>query len=238
MKKFWLLWVLFCAFLLAGCNNSSVVVPEVEESDITIEANEQTSEDYEWFLEIKGVWPEISLESEASEWSLVAVAYFEDHADHIFFPAWSRENLLTDTTDVLPWNTINFKWKAVFIDWAAWNHYYQVYDIETLAVEEYVDNAKIEDIVASYNFCETDEDCDWFDENCAFWRITLINSRFHDVSVDLMNRYGRDLDCIFVYQRPTQEIKSPLRKLQSSRPQRKVRFNQMVFDIKNKYEKN
>ena len=208
MKKFSLLWTFLCAILLAGCSNSSIVVlPGDEGSDASVGVNQQTFEAYEGVLEIKWVGPEVSLEPESPEWSLVTVAYFEDHTDHIFFPAGTRESLLQTKSDYLPWNTINFRWEAEFIDWAAWNHYYQVSSVESLAVESYVDNTKVEDIIASYNFCETDEDCDGFDENCAFWKITLFNKRFHDVSIDLMNRYGRVFDCIFIYQRPSEEIK-------------------------------
>lgn len=149
MKKFGLLCMCLCSLSLLWCNNTEINSDIVDQD---INNNEQlnvidtlNSELYEWILEIKWVWPEISFEPTVSEWTLVATQSFEDHTDHIFFLEWSRENLLTENSDILPWNTINFKGNVIFIDWAAWNHYYEVSSIDNLSINEYLTQDWIEE---------------------------------------------------------------------------------------------
>ena len=158
------LWILFIIASLTWCNNTA--------------NNENGWSNYKWELTIKWVWPEISMESTVEEWTLVLRWYFEDHTDHIFLKAWKWENFFESENEYLPWTKVKFEWYVVPLDAAAGNHYYDVVNVENIKVISFLDTTWVKDILETYNYCESDDDCAYFMWECPFGCFIPYNKKF------------------------------------------------------------
>lgn len=182
MKKTFWLWALLVSIVLAWCNS-----------------NQNWGSNYKWELVVQWVGPEISMESTVEEWTLVLRWSFEDHTDHIFLKAWTREDQFNSESEYLPWNTVKFKWYVTPLDWAAWNHYYDVVNIESLKVSGYPNVQGIKDILDSYSYCEQDSDCTYIAWSCPFWCYIAFNKKFWDIPSYILRQYFdlNDVECVY-----------------------------------------
>jgi len=145
--------------------------------------------EYEWNLKVQWVWPVVSLEPTVEEDTLVLRWDFEDHTDHVFVEKWMREQYFTMQDEYLPLNTVKFKWYVEFIDWAAWNHYYQVKEIETLKLHWYPSEQEIKSEIEAYNYCENDDDCELIAWECPFGCYIATNKQFSDTIWEIIFNY-------------------------------------------------
>jgi len=175
MKKITLIWLFCLAIALTGCNK-------------TINTQNGWS-NYEWELIIRWVGPEISMEPTVEEWTLVLRWSFEDHTDHVFLKKWVRESLFESESEYLPWITVKFKWYVEPLDAAAGNHYYDVINIEDLEVISNPDVHWVKDILDSYNFCETDNDCIYTYWDCPFGCYVPVNKDFIGIASKIIANY-------------------------------------------------
>ena len=167
------LWILFIIASLTWCNNTA--------------NNENGWSNYKWELTIKWVWPEISMESTVEEWTLVLRWYFEDHTDHIFLKAWKWENFFESENEYLPWTKVKFEWYVVPLDAAAGNHYYDVVNVENIKVISFLDTTWVKDILETYNYCESDDDCAYFMWECPFGCFIPYNKKFGEILINNLN---------------------------------------------------
>ena len=184
MKKVVLFWLLLWCLIFAWCNNQKLW---------------ENESFYEWDLIISGVWSEISFEPTVEEWTLVLKWNFEDHSDHVFFDEWIWEIYLREEPDYLPWNTLRFKWTVEAIDWAAGNHYYNVKTIDKLELVKYPNAGEIKEIFDSYNYCESDSDCEYFMWECPLWCYIPMNKKFIRVANNIVTNFinNREERCIY-----------------------------------------
>lgn len=189
MKRLTFIWLSLCCFLLIWCGQK-------------LWENESF---YEWELTIAWVWPKISFEPTVREWTLVLKWSFEDHSDHIFFNEWIWEIYLREQSDYLPWNTLKFKWIVESIDWAAGNHYYNVKTIDKLEIIKYPNTTEVKEMLDSYNYCESDSDCEYFGWECPLWCYIPINKKYTSTAQDIISNFTNNLgderciyDCIYM----------------------------------------
>ena len=159
---------------------------------------------YNWELIIAWVGPEISFEPTVQEWTLVLKWYFEYHSDHIFLPAGTWEDKFIDEAEYLPWNTVKFVWYVTPLDAAAWNHYYEVINVDTLKVIDYPSEEEVKDLLNSYNYCESDSDCGYIGDSSGygypFSCYIPLNKAFSDISNSIIHNYEahhEQCDCIY-----------------------------------------
>ena len=169
------LWALVIAASLTGCQNTT--------------NNENGWSNYKWELTIKWVWPEISMESTIEEWTLVLRWYFEDHTDHIFLKAWKWENFFESENEYLPWTKVKFEWYVLPLDAAAGNHYYDVVNVENIKVISFLDTTWVKEILETYNYCESDNDCTYFMWECPFGCYITYNKKFGEIPSKIMDNY-------------------------------------------------
>jgi len=169
------LWILFIAASLTWCSNTA--------------NNENGWSNYKWELIIKWVWPEISMESTVEEWTLVLRWYFEDHTDHIFLKAWKWENFFESENEYLPWTKVKFEWYVLPLDAAAGNHYYDVVNVENIKVISFLDTTWVKDILETYNYCESDDDCTYAMGECPFGCYITYNKKFGEIPSKIMDNY-------------------------------------------------
>lgn len=182
MKKFIILWVFLLCLLLTWCNNKN------------------GGPNYNQELYIAWVGPEISFEPTVDEWTLVLRKTFEDHSDHVFLPAGTWEDKFSDESEYLPWNTVKFVWYVTPLDAAAWNHYYEVVNVDTLDVVNYPNEEYVKDLLNSYNYCESDSDCGYFIWECPFWCYVPVNVKFINTASSIITNNMNHLDderCIY-----------------------------------------
>lgn len=184
MKKFYMFILLTCCIFVLWCGSQKLW------------ENERY---YIWELIIAWVWPEISFEPIVEEWTLVLKWNFEDHSDHVFFNEWMWEEYLNKNFDYLPWNTVKFKWVVEFLDWAAGNHYYNVKSINKLEIVEHPNTDKINKILDSYNYCESDSDCGYFMWECPLWCYIPLNIKYIDIASNIVANFVNHLDERCVY---------------------------------------
>lgn len=141
-------------------------------------------------MTVEWVFQDVENHVMAEEWTLVLNGYFDDHADHIYFPKWMREEYLKSENDYLPWNKIKFMWDLKEIDAWAWNHYYEVIDVYKMEVKWYPTKSDIEEIIDWYNFCETESDCIDFDPGCDFDCSISVNILYKDIASKIVNNYN------------------------------------------------
>jgi hypothetical protein len=183
MKRFMTLWIFLSCLFLFWCQNAQNGGPN-----------------YQWELTIAWVWPEISFEPTIEEWTLVLKWYFEDHSDHIFLPAGSWENYFNEESDYLPWNKVNFEWYVAPLDAAAWNHYYEVVNVDKIELISYPNADKIKEIFEWYNYCESDSDCGYFAWECPLWCYIPMNVKYIDIASNIVSNfvdYLWDERCIY-----------------------------------------
>lgn len=179
MKKFALIWWLTCVLLFAGCSNNFLNNTELKDWESLYNNN----------LTVAGVWPEISMEPTVDEGTLVLIWNYEDHTDHIFLQSGSRESHFNTESEYLPWNTVNFVWIVEEFDWAAGNHYFDVKKVELLRLKDNPDVEEIKWIIDSYNYCESDDDCELIAWECPFGCRIAINKNFRDTIWDIIYNY-------------------------------------------------
>jgi len=183
-------WVLCFFTVLTGCENKI--------------SDQNGGSNYEWELVIKWIGPEIAMEPTVDEWTLVLRWNFEDHTDHVFLRAWKWEDRFSNESEYLPWNTVKFKWYVNPLDWAAGNHYYDVINIEKIKVTSFLNSAWVKEILDSYNYCESDNDCAYIIWECPFGCFIPLNKAFVWVAWDILNRYfeinGKNCvyDCVYM----------------------------------------
>ncbi len=172
MKKLMTLWMFLLCLFLFWCQNTQNGGPN-----------------YQWELTIAWVWPEISFEPAVEEWTLVIKWYFEDHSDHIFLPAGTREDKFTEQSDYLPWNKLKFEWYVTAFDAAAWNHYYEVVNVGKLELVSYPNVDEIKNLFEWYNYCERDSDCWYFIWECPLGCYIPLNVRYIDVASYIVSNF-------------------------------------------------
>jgi len=184
MKKLMTLWVFLLCLFLFWCQNAQNGGPN-----------------YQWELTIAWVWPEISFESTVEDGTLVLKWYFEDHSDHIFLTAGSWENYLNKESDYLPWNKIKFEWYVTPLDAAAWNHYYEVVNVDKLELISYPNADEVKNLFEWYNYCEKDSDCWYFIWECPLGCYIPLNVKYIDVAskitTNFVNHLWEDERCVY-----------------------------------------
>ena len=185
MKKLTLLWLFPCCVIFAWC------VQKLWENE----------SNYDWDLVIAWVWPETSFESTVEEWTLVLKWYFEDHSDHIFLPAGSWENYFNEKSDYLPWNKVKFEWYVTSLDAAAWNHYYEVVNVDKFELISYPIADEVKSLFEWYNYCEKDSDCGYFVGECPLGCYIPLNVKYIDVAsritTNFVNHLWDDKRCVY-----------------------------------------
>ena len=189
MKRFMTLWIFLSCLFLFWCQNAQNGGPN-----------------YQWELTIAWVWPEISFEPTVEEWTLVLKWYFEDHSDHIFLPAGSWENYFNEESDYLPWNKVKFEWYLTPLDAAAWNHYYEVVNVDKLELISYPNADEVKNLFEWYNYCEKDSDCWYFVWECPLGCYIPLNVKYIDVASNLVTNFVNHLwdderciyDCLYM----------------------------------------
>ena len=184
MKKIALFWLFLWCIIFSGC------------------IKQQSWESWEFYAEnliIKWVGPEISFEPTVEWWTLVLGRTFEDMSVHVFLSEWMWEKYLKNESDYLPWNEVTFKWTVEAIDSAAGNHYYNVKTIDKLELVKYPDADKIKEIFDSYNYCESDSDCEYFMGECPLWCYIPMNKKFIDVANNIVTNFinNREERCVY-----------------------------------------
>ena len=177
MKKFALFWLFLACLIFAGCGHN-------------LWENESF---YEWDLIIAGVWHEISFEPTVEEWTLVLKWYFEDHSDHIFLPVGSWENYFNEESDYLPWNKVRFEWYLAPLDAAAWNHYYEVVNVEKLELINYPNADEVKSLFEWFNYCEKDSDCWYFVGECPLGCYIPLNVKYIGVASNIVTNFVNHL---------------------------------------------
>ena len=184
MKRFMTLWIFLSCLFLFWCQNA-----------------QNGGLNYQWELTIAWVWPEISFESTVEDGTLVLKWYFEDHSDHIFLTAGSWENYLNKEFDYLPWNKIKFEWYVTPLDAAAWNHYYEVVNVDKLELISYPNADEVKNLFEWYNYCEKDSDCWYFIWECPLGCYIPLNVKYIDVAskitTNFVNHLWDDERCIY-----------------------------------------
>ncbi len=178
MKKLIGFLSLLPLLILSWCgmkNNPSL--PSDTANTWTIVSNTPDTTDYSGELILAGVWPEISFESTVSQDTLVLKKTFEDHADHVFFPANIRKTLNIQS-DLIPWNHFQFAWKVKALDAAAWNHYYEVVVIDSLTKIASPSKDEVLTLIENYNYCEKDSDCSSTYGKCPLPCHIAFNAKF------------------------------------------------------------
>ena len=176
MKKLITLWVFLSCLFLFWCQNAQNGGPN-----------------YQWELTIAWVWPEITFDSTVEEWTLVLKWYFEDHSDHIFLPAGSRENYFNEESDYLPWNKVKFEWYVTPLDAAAWNHYYEVANVDKLELIKYPNADEVKSLFEWFNYCEKDSDCGYFVWECPLGCYIPLNIKYIDVASNIVSNFVKHL---------------------------------------------
>lgn len=177
MKKLVLFWLFLTCLVFAGCGQK-------------LWENESF---YEWDLIIAGVWPEISFEPTVEEWTLVLKWYFEDHSDHIFLPVGSWENYFNEESEYLPWNKVRFEWYLAPLDAAAWNHYYEVVNVEKLELINYPNADEVKSFFEWFNYCEKDSDCWYFVGECPLGCYIPLNVKYIGVASNIVTNFVNHL---------------------------------------------
>lgn len=167
--------VLVISVSLSGCNKKL--------------NNQNGWPNYEWELVIQWVGPEIAMEPTVEEWTLVLRWNFEYHTDHVFLKEWTWEPFFESENEYLPWNTVKFKWYVTALDAAAWNHYYEVVNVDELKLIANPDVNDIKEILESYNYCEIDDDCVYSMWECPFGCFVAFNKKFGDIPTQIMDNY-------------------------------------------------
>ena len=171
MKKFALLSLFLWCFFFAWCGNQELWEGEGF---------------YEWELIFAWKWPEITFEPTVDEWTVVMKWYFEDHSDHVFLDyniLFEKYPMKMPELFYTPWNVVKFKWVVKALDWAAGNHYYEVKSIDKLELVRYPNIDEIKEIFDSYNYCESDSDCEYIVWKCPFGCYIPVNKSFINVSI-------------------------------------------------------
>ena len=180
MKKLALLWLFLSCLIFSGCGQK-------------LWENESV---YKWELVVAWVWPEISFEPTVGDWTLVLKKTFEDHSDHLFLD----NSLFFEMKDkyikcVLwcefrdPWSVVKFKWIVESIDWAAGNHYYNVKSIDKLELVRRAEADEIKGIFESYNYCESDDDCEYFMWECPLWCYIPMNKKYINEARNIVSSF-------------------------------------------------
>ena len=151
---------------------------------------------YEWELIVAWVGPEISFEPTADEWTLVLEKTFEDHSDHLFLDNSLFFKMKDKYTKCIlwcefrnPWSVVKFKWIVETIDWAAGNHYYNVKSIDKLELVRRAEANEIKIIFESYNYCESDDDCEYFVWECPLWCYIPINKKYINEAKSIVSNF-------------------------------------------------
>lgn len=203
MKKISVFLLVCFLLMLWWCKNSQ----NLDFNEDNLQENQQVNkvgDSYSWNLVIAGIWPDISFEPTVDGDTLVLKWYFEDHTDHIYFHKWQRESLLNKDTDYLPWTHVYFEWDVEFVDWAAWNHYYDVVNVSSFDITQYPEVEEINEIIESYNYCELDSDCYFGQSECPFWCYLKINKKFSWIAKSMIDSYLSRIEekcvysCIYV----------------------------------------
>lgn len=185
MKKFALFWLFLACLIFAGCGQK-------------LWENESF---YEWDLIIAWVWPEISFESTVEEWTLVLKWYFEDHSDHVFLPAGSWEIYFNEESEYLPWNKVRFEWYLAPLDAAAWNHYYEVVNVEKLELINYPNADEVKSLFEWFNYCEKDSDCGYFIWECPLGCYIPVNVKYikiaSSIATNFVDHLWDDERCVY-----------------------------------------
>ena len=176
MKKFMIVWIFLLCLLLVWCKNAQNGGPN-----------------YQWELTIAWVWPEISFEPTVEEWTLVLKWYFEDHSDHIFLHADNWEKYFNEEFDYLPWNKIKFEWYVTPLDAAAWNHYYEVVNVDMLELVNYPNADEVKNLFEWYNYCEKDSDCWYFMWECPLGCYIPLNVKYIDIASNIVTNFVNHL---------------------------------------------
>ncbi len=157
---------------------------------------------YEWELVFAWKWPEITFEPTISDNTIVLKWSFEDHSDHLFLDYnlfFKEYPMKTPELFYLPWNVVKFKWVVEAIDWAAGNHYYNVKNIDMLELVRHPSADEIKEIFDSYNYCESDDDCEFLGWECPLWCYFPMNKKFIQESRWILNYFVNHLEDRCVY---------------------------------------
>ena len=188
MKKIAFLCLFLCCFVFSWCINQKLW---------------ENESFYEWELIFAWKWPEITFESTVDEGTVVMKWYFEDHSDHIFLDyniLFEKYPMKMPELFYTPWNVVKFKWVVKALDSAAGNHYYQVKSIDKLELVRYPNIDEINEIFDSYNYCESDSDCEYIVWKCPFGCYIPVNKSFINVSNLIINNYymnNQEEKCVY-----------------------------------------
>jgi len=182
MKKLTVLWVfmLWCV-LLSGCNSKEEAAPVAD-----IETNEIFYEN-----ELVVEW----VSSAETDWWVLGDGYlvlrktFEDHSDVVMIAKGIWEPYFESENDYLPWNTISFKWWVKAVDGAAWTHYYEVVSIDSLKASWVPSQDEVKELLDSYAYCDTDEDCVNFYPWCPLGCAHPVNKQNLDIATKIANNF-------------------------------------------------
>lgn len=99
------------------------------------------------------------------------------------------EKYFKNESDYLPWNKVTLKWIVEALDWAAGNHYYNVKNVEKLGIVDYPTGEEIKELLESYNYCETDDDCGYIAWECPFGCYVPLNNNFSKIAWNILDNY-------------------------------------------------
>ncbi|MFZ2151390.1 MAG: hypothetical protein WAZ12_01125 [Candidatus Absconditicoccaceae bacterium] len=175
--------------VLSGCliKNSPPIIGDIINSGNIISENPDAM-NYSGELIVAGVGPDVSFESTVAVDTLVFKKTFEDHADHVFFPA-SIWNSLNIQADLIPGNHFQFTGKVKALDAAAGNRYYEVISVDSLTKISYPTQDEVTNILDRYNYCEKDSDCTSTYGKCPLPCQIVFNTQFSGVVEKVIDNF-------------------------------------------------
>lgn len=191
MKKIFWIIIIFSLLIISGCSKT-----QNNSENILISSWQNTSSgefwdiiSYQWDLIVAWIWPDISFEPTVWDDTLVLKKTYEDHSDHLFFSRMFWDNYLDISEDCIPWNIIKFDGKVKPLDAAAWNHYYEVVETDTLEKIGIPNEEEVIQLINRYNYCEKDEEC-----NSIYWKCPLpchitVNNKFTKTVESIINNF-------------------------------------------------
>jgi hypothetical protein len=123
----------------------------------------------------------------------------QTYSDHLFIDASLLQKFADNDDLTLPWNKVLFDWEVIWLEWAAWNHYYQVVEINRLEKVANPTKEEVIDLLDSYRYCEADNECSIFYWECPFGCWQAVNTKHLDISQNIIKNWVNNNEPRCVY---------------------------------------